>query len=546
MRIKRETTHGGQPAKGDTPPGKVPLSQWTDPDWRADLRRLIASYGMVRARDTRQATGQKTTTNRRQTMERIVSLLQARNRSLKSLSQLKPRHIPEMVQTWDEAGVAKNTQVQYYSVLRWFWRIHGIEVGTIKQHVAEPDAYIIRTAAQFDRSITAQAPDPETVFAALGALDQRMRLFAQLAYYAGLRKLECMCLDPHASDLGDRLKITKGAKGGRPRIVDLTAAGDEAYARVRAALDELKQITRMGDRAGWPGMTLQQAERRFEYLADKAGVTKKALGATFHGFRHDYAIATLQHLTGQLAPVRGGMVLDYQRLRDHQLNVSQQLGHNRTKVTNAYYGSFAAMKKRAQNNFVRSWEMLQPHLQTVAHLLQADGIDNLYLVGARAMGMDLASSEPFQLQLPHGLDDALAAEACRTIGAYLTQVMEVPVSVSPDLCTDDAARAELMKRSYPLFAPKGDDGAQQSVEPNPSQRPARPQPLELGVRARGQEQGGLDLGDQQGDQPHQDQDQVEATGQATMAGGQASHQAAVAVEAEGPAHGHHRIEAGAR
>ena len=352
-RIRLDRPQSGHPSTGDAAPGMANLSEWINTDWKADVRRFIARYGMVRARDTGRTTGRKTATNRRHALERTISLLMERNRGVRTLAQIKPRLITEIIQCWIDARVSETTQVQYYSVLRWFWKLHGIQVGTIKQHVLDPEAYVIRSAAQFDRSITAQTPDPQQVFKSLGELDQRMRLYAQLAHSAGLRKLECLCLDPHANDLGDELQILRGAKGGRPRTVNLREAGPDAYVLARATLDELKQITPMGEHAGWPCMTLQQAERRFEYLAEKAGLTKKTLGATFHGFRHDYAINTLQLLTGETAPVRGGMVVDYLRLREHQRRVSQQLGHNRAKVTNAYYGSFAAMKKRAKRESAR-------------------------------------------------------------------------------------------------------------------------------------------------------------------------------------------------
>jgi len=475
MKIYTSNPKYGHPKVGQRGAGRARLADWTDPDFRADLATVMETYGRVRSRDTTMTTGTLTSNRRRKELTRTMSLLVENVRGIRTLSQLKPHLMEKIVQLWLAEGLSERTQINYFTTLRWFWQMHGISVRSIKDYVLDPSAYVVKTAAQFDRSVSAQI-SPDQVFKALEELDPRMRIYAQLAHGAGLRKQECLCLDPHADDLGGQLQIVRGAKGGRSRVVDLHANGPKRYAQARAALDELKQITPVGQHAGWPNLTLQQGLRRFEYLAGKAGITKKGIGVTFHGFRHDYAIDALERHTGHTAPVRGGMIIDYHRVREHQLLVSRQLGHNRAKVTTAYFGSFAAMRKRAQANFLRSWVQLEPHLAAARSHLQAYDIDTAYFVGARAMGHEVAAVEPFQLQLPYGIDAGIAAAACRSLTDLLTEAMKVAVVVMPDAVENLAVREAMMERAFPLFTPAGEDSAPRVPGPRPIEHGLRPAP----------------------------------------------------------------------
>lgn len=387
-RIRKSQPQEGIPLTGDQPPGKVNLASYKDKNWVADLNRFIARYGRVRSRDVTELTGRKTMVNRRQVLHATFKRLVNENRGIATLSQLRPRLAARIVAMWDADGVAPNTQVTYFSTLSWFWAMHGDAPKSITEVVTDPQRYVVRSAAQHDRSISAKLGDPQIFIDALKAKDQRMGWFAQLAIATGMRKAECLHLDPHANDLGDKLNIVSGAKGGRKRTIDLRVGGEAAYAAAREALDALKQMTPVGSHAGWPGLSLKQGEQKFEDLCKAAGATKSAMGVTFHGCRHEYAINTLELHTGQPAPIRGGTVVNYGNLTEYKRLVSRQLGHNRPKVTGAYYGSFDAMDRRAHENFMRSWELLKPHMEHLrSHLLTYD-IEGVFLIGTRARGLE--------------------------------------------------------------------------------------------------------------------------------------------------------------
>src|ERR1019366_6572610 len=94
---------------------------------------------------------------------------------------------------------------------------------------------------------------------------------------------------------------------------------------------------------GHPDMTLLQALDRYKNVLSAAGITKKALGVTGHGLRHQFAGDKFFDLAHVPCPVRGGDPLhDSELLERVLLAVSQQLGHHRTQITSAYCGEAAA------------------------------------------------------------------------------------------------------------------------------------------------------------------------------------------------------------
>jgi len=87
-------------------------------------------------------------------------------------------------------------------------------------------------------------------------------------------------------------------------------------------------------------LSLKQSLKRFDNVMQKAGVTRKQLGVTAHGLRHQFAQEFHVELTDVRAPVRGGDVCaDPETLKAALLEIARQLGHNRAQIVNAYCGS---------------------------------------------------------------------------------------------------------------------------------------------------------------------------------------------------------------
>jgi integrase len=91
---------------------------------------------------------------------------------------------------------------------------------------------------------------------------------------------------------------------------------------------------------GHPGLSLKQSLKRFDNVMQKVGITKRQLGVTAHGLRHQFAHEFHVELTGVQAPVRGGDVCaDPETLKAALLEIARQLGHSRPQITNVYLGS---------------------------------------------------------------------------------------------------------------------------------------------------------------------------------------------------------------
>ena len=161
----------------------------------------------------------------------------------------------------------------------------------------------------------------------------------------GLRVNESCQLVPEDSDKGDHLMVWRGPKGGKERVVQFSRDPSKA-AKQRALLDRAKQIASRNPKRclGDPGISLRAMKNRMTYLVRKHGASKKAMGVTMHGLRHQFACDLFRELTGLEPPVmRDTDVSAYgehaDAVRRAVLEVARQMGHERGEITFAYIGA---------------------------------------------------------------------------------------------------------------------------------------------------------------------------------------------------------------
>ncbi|MBP8275577.1 MAG: hypothetical protein KAX55_01615, partial [Propionivibrio sp.] len=78
------------------------------------------------------------------------------------------------------------------------------------------------------------------------------------------------------------------------------------------------------------------------------GITKRDLGVTAHGLRHEHLNELYERVTGVPSPVRSGSVThDLDRLTHDiaRARVSQEAGHSRLGISDAYIGARPADKR---------------------------------------------------------------------------------------------------------------------------------------------------------------------------------------------------------
>ena len=103
----------------------------------------------------------------------------------------------------------------------------------------------------------------------------------------------------------------------------------------------------VNEHIGHPDLNLEQALRRFNYVLSKFGLTHKSLGVTSHGLRHQYLNDLYEKLTGVPSPVRSTNITAEIDQLTHDLaqsRVSQDAGHNRLGISNAYIGARPLIK----------------------------------------------------------------------------------------------------------------------------------------------------------------------------------------------------------
>lgn len=461
-KIKKNDFRSGLPRPGLAAPGTVDLNQWTDKDFRADIGRFISRYGRVGSRDMTRACSEETITARRNRIASAMAVL-VKAKQVKTLSELRPRVIPKLLELWDETELSPASQVQAFSVLKWFWRMHGItrNVGNIKAYAKDPDRYVISTAARHDKGVSARVEDMAEIFKALDQRDVRVGAWARLGWAFGLRKLECIRLKPYEDLTGTTLRLERGTKGGRTREVFMSVASKERAELARDAIDSLQRLTKPGWHAGWAGCTLEQSKWRMERHLRAAGLTRAQIGATFHGLRHDYTNDTLEDSSGIASPVRGGYCVNYRALREHQAVVSRQLGHNRLAITSAYFGSWRAMDRLTKKRLQCSWEAILPGLEDALAILQRHSLQQLFLTGIRAQGTNRDDKVPFDFAVPRAesLSPFEIVGLMQELTAHWRTVLSAPVYVSilmdqagTDFSgqDDDAARFQM-----PLYCSEG-------------------------------------------------------------------------------------------
>jgi len=247
-------------------------------------------------------------------------------RQLKSATQLKPKHIHALVQSWREADLSHATMKNRMAHLRWL-------AGKIQNpNLLSPsnEHYSIEQRQYVDNK------DKSLVFETekLNSIrDPHIKISAQLQKEFGLRREEAMKLVPVKADQKTQL-VLQGSwtKGGKPRSIPIRTDAQ------RAILDKAHALAGNGSMIPSARKYVQHM-RIFEKEMHAAG-----LGKT-HGARHLYAQRRYQELTARPAPVAGGpsrrSLTAEQRKHDDQcrLIISRELGHERIQIVSVYVGS---------------------------------------------------------------------------------------------------------------------------------------------------------------------------------------------------------------
>ena len=339
-----------------------------NPNWKRQLQDKINEHNRQHGSKPK-GVSNKTMHERACSLFRSFTLLRRLGYQF-DLNNLAGRHIQVLVDYWTgnarvadlcrQRGLAmleRPHSTAYIEQQLSFLRVYGDTwigkpgmVHPLADYVDDPARFKRSYIAKEDRSWEGNQVEFTSVVEKVEAIDPRVaaQLALQLAF--GLRRKEAVMFMPHiavvpaesvptSQHASERyavfLSVRRGTKGGRLRFVAIR--NDEQ----RSALDLALQFApRPSSHLGHPGLSLKQSLKRFDNVMQKVGLTKRQLGVTAHGLRHQFAHEFHIELTGVQAPVRGGDVCaDPETLKAALLEIARQLGHSRPQITNVYLGS---------------------------------------------------------------------------------------------------------------------------------------------------------------------------------------------------------------
>ena len=317
--------------------------------WTKQLQDIIDQHNNVAAlRD--KVISHRTRESRAEVLFNSFRQLRNLGYKLQDVKNFRGKHAQALMDQWIKEGLEPGTIQQKWSVLRIYCRWLGKEgmLEDPEKYVSDP-ALVTRTyIPKQDKSWTANAVDPAAMFEVIKHISPVIAVALELELAFGLRRRESLMCKPIRADQGEYLSIetNDGPKNGRARMVPIDtdqkrAVIDRAKAMVKFADMRLGELLR--DRNG-NVLRLEQAVNYFTKVLQKCGITKRGLGVTAHGLRHQFANDQYELDLGQASPVRGGAGGSTPEAIVARQKISLDLGHTRVSITSAYLGGLGKKK----------------------------------------------------------------------------------------------------------------------------------------------------------------------------------------------------------
>lgn len=264
-----------------------------------------------------------TQTDRRRTLALVDRQLQEFGVKKLKLKNIGARHVDALLHRWQQEGLSTGTIKNRMAHLRWVSEKIG-KNGLISQN---NDTLGINARKYVSNRDLSSQLDLERLKL---VCDERLQVSFQLQQLFGLRREECMKLQPNVADRGDVLHLDK-TKGNRPRDIPVRTPEQ------RALLDRAKLLAGGGSLIP-PDLKYVEQLNRYKTACIRMGLNKA------HGLRHGYAQQRYLELTGRQCAACGGlerreMSLDMRQTdREARQLITEELGHTRDEITSVYLG----------------------------------------------------------------------------------------------------------------------------------------------------------------------------------------------------------------
>lgn len=319
--------------------GKVKAVQAHLPEklWN-ELYTLFKNNARQAARQSK-IVGHETTARRKESITRSLRELRGLGYKLESVYNLQQRHVFALTKYWEARQLSASTLANRLSCLRllatWIGKPGMIQKSV--DFVSHPNLVRRQQAATEDKSWSAKGVDAMALIRLVEEFDWRTGLQLKLMLAFGMRMLEAVMFRPIQADLEVVIRVRDGTKGGRERVLRVETEWQ------RRLLEYAKtKVSSPNQSIAHPDMNLKQAKRRFYYVCEKFGITKRDLEVTSHGLRAENLCDKYEEVAGVPAPVRSAnLAFDLDKATHDlaRMRVSQQAGHARLAISNAYIGA---------------------------------------------------------------------------------------------------------------------------------------------------------------------------------------------------------------
>jgi integrase len=328
------------------------LSRYRFPDrMRRELAMLVkGNLGKVLSstRVSLKKAALKTQERRLYSIFRTIEEIRELGYKIESPYSLTGKHFEVVVKRWVKEEQSIGTMQTKLSHLKAFAHWMG-KVSVVKslydyvpkEELGETRKYVTTT----DKSWDANGIDALTKIAEIEKDDEHVAIQLKLQAAFGMRIEESFSLPVEKTiremlkKRGGRIVVDKGTKGGRSREVPvqlqmhvLTAALKYANARTGSTTPD--------------GYTIRRWREHYNWVMRKHGITKRGLGITSHGLRHEWLQAYYKTLTGFDAPIKGSDDRpDIETHREAMKEAIEAVGHSKPSKTGMYLSTYAAMDK---------------------------------------------------------------------------------------------------------------------------------------------------------------------------------------------------------
>jgi integrase len=263
--------------------------------------------------------------------------------ALVSPYNLQTKHLKFLVDHWVKCGHSGGTIENKLTYFRAFasWMGKPNLVGPLDDYVDRKSNGLVRSyVATEDKSWEAHNVDALAKIEEIARADPYVAIQLKLQATFGLCVGESFMLNPiEAVRDGRMLDVTRGTKGGRIREVPIDWKRD-VLAEAALLSNDLTGSTMPADR------TKAQWRNRYYSVLARHGITRRGLGITSQGLRHQYLQQMYERLTGVPAPVKKmDNRPDLETHRKAMKRIMETAGHSCTQKASVYLSTFSTRSK---------------------------------------------------------------------------------------------------------------------------------------------------------------------------------------------------------